>query len=80
MRKCYGCGKEMTAEEAAAGQIALDEAVNQPGSQYEGFVHCQGPPEVFVQEDDEALEKLWPDFVPGAAQICIDCVKKMVTQ
>jgi len=78
MRKCYGCGKELTAEEAVAGQIAFDEASVQSDGQLEGFVHCQGPPEVFAQEGDEELKKLWPGFVPGAAHICIVCASKMI--
>ena len=83
IRKCYHCDEDMTLEEAVEGQIALEKA-NQQADEFEGWVHCQGPNEQFIQEDDkelqEALKKVNVDFFPYGILVHRKCVEAVFKQ
>lgn len=77
IRMCFNCRKELTVDEAADGQKALEEVVA-AHPDFEGWVHCKSPPDLFVREDDEelkeAVENLGVKFFPDTIQICKECV------
>lgn len=77
-RVCYNCKRELTLQEAADGQLALDEVV-ESFPEFEGWVHCKGPPTEFVQEDDKELEECLAslggcNFFPDSIHICRPCI------
>lgn len=76
-RKCYNCKRDLTLSEAADGQKALDE-VQETFPEFEGWCHCGGPPEEFVQGDDvplkEACGQIDAEFFPDSIHICRPCV------
>lgn len=77
IRKCYNCKRELTLSEAADGQKALDEVV-ESFPEFEGWVHCEGPPSEFVQENDtelkEACRGIDAELFPDSIHICRPCV------
>jgi len=80
-RICYGCNKELTLEEAAGGQKAVEQVENS-SIEFEGWVHCQGEPGEFVQENDEELKellaKMGVPFYDEVIHVCRKCVKQQV--
>lgn len=76
-RLCFNCKRKLTVDEAADGQLALDEVV-EAYPDFEGWVHCDGPDDEFVQEDDTELEEACNNidavFEPLVIQICRPCV------
>jgi hypothetical protein len=77
---CYDCQRELTVAEVVEGQQALEKAVKQY-DEFEGWFHCRGPKEMFLQAGDTelktAMEKACIDYFEDYIIVCADCVKDM---
>lgn len=81
-RVCYNCDSELNLDEAVKGQEWLDWANNWPEGEFEGWVHCEGVKEQFIQEDDKELLKVCSKLplaqqtsYEGSIIVCVACVK-----
>lgn len=78
-RVCYGCKEPLTVDDAAEGYMYYNEMVEE--HELEGYVHCRGEEEEFLQELDEplhrAIKKLGGDPCPGSILTCVDCVDEL---
>jgi len=85
IRKCYGCGKELTVFEAMKGQAVFNwieyESMKDQVIEFEGWVHCIGEDCEFTQEDDTELRKLCEkndlDYYDGVTHACSKCVREL---
>lgn len=80
-RVCYNCGINLSLEEVTKGQEWLDWCNHYPGD-FEGWVHCSGSDDKFIQPTDKELLKQC-NMLPLATQmnythsiiVCVACVK-----
>lgn len=77
MKICYRCGKDMSDLDILTGELAHQGAVKL-FPEFEGWVHCMGSKDKFLEEDDEGLkymfEQLKLPFTVGAVIVCARCV------
>ncbi len=81
-RVCYNCDTKLDLEEAVKGQEWLDWCNNYPESGFEGWVHCEGSDEQFIQESDVELLRECSNLplaqlasYGGSIIVCVACVK-----
>jgi len=81
-RTCYNCDTDLTLQETVNGQNWLDWTSNYPDGEFEGWVHCEGSENIFIQESDTELLQ-WLEKLPYAKSmsyvhgtiVCAACVK-----
>jgi hypothetical protein len=82
-RVCYDCGRELHRWQVALGQRAMEKADEQYPD-FEGWVHCMGGKENFIQADDvelrQVMEAMGVEFFADSVIVCERCVKNAFEQ